>query len=130
MTEGTSVTAHVLKMIDYTEKLGQLEFVMNHELNVDLILQSLPDAYLYVVLTYHMNKVETTLPELLNMLKDAEANLKKDKGQVLRIAPNSSKAKIRKSKSKFKKRKQATKPTSGVSKNKDKAKGKCFHCNK
>jgi hypothetical protein len=41
MTEGSSVNTHVLKMIGYIEKLGQLGFVMDHELNVDLVLQLL-----------------------------------------------------------------------------------------
>ena len=42
MTEGSSVNTHILKMIGYIEKLGQLGFVMDHELNVNLVLQSLP----------------------------------------------------------------------------------------
>jgi hypothetical protein len=42
MTEGSSVNTYILKIIGYIEKLGQLGFVMDHELNVDLVLQSLP----------------------------------------------------------------------------------------
>ena len=41
MTEGFSVNTHVLKMIGYIEKLGQLGFVMDYELNVDSVLQLL-----------------------------------------------------------------------------------------
>ena len=41
MTEGFLVNTHVLKMIGYIKKLGQLSFVMDHKLNVDLVLQSL-----------------------------------------------------------------------------------------
>ena len=55
------------------------------------------------MLVYHINKLESMLPELLNMLNDAEVNLKKNKGQVLMIFLNSSRAKTRKSKSKSKK---------------------------
>jgi hypothetical protein len=38
MIEGSSVNTHVLKMIGYIEKLGQWGFVMDYELNVDLVL--------------------------------------------------------------------------------------------
>ena len=45
MKEGDSVQIHVLKMIDLIERLAQLGFVMDHELSVDLVLQSLPTSY-------------------------------------------------------------------------------------
>jgi hypothetical protein len=32
-------------MIGYIEKLGQLGFVIDHELSVDLVLESLPEAF-------------------------------------------------------------------------------------
>ena len=38
MTEGTSVHDHVLMVIDLITRLGQLGFVMDGELNQDLIL--------------------------------------------------------------------------------------------
>ena len=45
MTEDSSVGAHVLKMINLIEKLARLGFVMDHELSIDLVLQSLPPSY-------------------------------------------------------------------------------------
>jgi hypothetical protein len=42
MTDGSSISTHVLKMIGYIKKLGQLAFVMDYELSIDLVLQSLP----------------------------------------------------------------------------------------
>jgi hypothetical protein len=45
MTDGSLVNAHVLKISGYIEKLGQLSFVMDHELCVDLVLQSLPQSF-------------------------------------------------------------------------------------
>jgi hypothetical protein len=42
MTRGSLVNTHVLKMIDYIKKLSQLGFVMDHELTINLVLQSLP----------------------------------------------------------------------------------------
>ena len=56
---------------------------MDSELSQDLILQSLPDSFSQFVLNYHMNKLNTSLPELLNMLKTAESHSKGDKAQVL-----------------------------------------------
>ena len=82
------------------------------------------------MLMYHMNKLESTLPKLLNMLKNVEVNLKKDKGQASMVFSNSSRVKTRRSKSKFKKNKQITKPSKGVLRRKDKAKSKYFHCSK
>jgi hypothetical protein len=40
MIEGSLINNHVLRMIGYFRKLDQLGFVMDHELSVDLILQS------------------------------------------------------------------------------------------
>jgi len=42
MIEGSLVNTHVLKMINYIEKLSQLGFVMDNELSIDLVLQPLP----------------------------------------------------------------------------------------
>jgi len=36
------MNTHVSKMIGYIEKLDQLGFVMDHELNANLVLSSLP----------------------------------------------------------------------------------------
>ena len=85
MTEGTSVQDHVLKVIDLITRLGQLGFVMDGELNQDLILQSLPESFSQFVLNYHLNKLNTSLPELLNMLKIAESHLKKNKAPLLLV---------------------------------------------
>ena len=63
---------HGLKMNGYIERLGSLGFVMDAELSIDLILQSLPDSYASFVLNYQMNKITTTISELINMLKTAE----------------------------------------------------------
>ncbi|KAG8637988.1 hypothetical protein MANES_15G181190v8 [Manihot esculenta] len=43
--EGTSVVQHGLKMNGYIERLGTLGFLMDHEISVDLILQSSLDSY-------------------------------------------------------------------------------------
>ena len=85
MTEGSSVQDHVLKVIDLITRLGQLGFVMDGELSQNLILQSLPESFAQFVVNYHMNKLNTSLPELLNMLKTAESHIKKEKATLLLV---------------------------------------------
>ena len=125
MTEGTSVQEHVLKVIDLITRLGQLGFIMDGELNQDLILQSLPESYSQFVLNYHMNKLNTSLPKLLNMLKTAESHIKKEKAPLLLID---------KKKKSGKKGFKRLNPKSGISKNKKGKKASkqstCFFCGK
>ena len=45
-------------------------------------------------MNYHMNKIDATLPELLNMLVTAEDTLKSSKGTVLAVERASSKRKF------------------------------------
>ena len=127
MTEGTSVQEHVLKIIDLITRLGQLGFIMDGELNQDLILQSLPELYNQFVLNYHMNILNTSLSELLNMLKTAESHTKKEKAPLLVD-------RINKKKSGKKGFSRKLNPKGGINKNK---KGKkaakqstCFFCAK
>ena len=74
---------HILKMIDLITHLGQLNFAMDSELSQDLILQSLPDSFSQCVINYHINKLNISLPELLNMLKITESHFKGEKALVL-----------------------------------------------
>ncbi|XP_015574926.1 uncharacterized protein LOC107261273 [Ricinus communis] len=99
MAEGASVNAHGLKLLGYIEYLGHLGFVMDHELRIDLLLQSLLDSYSQFVMNFHMNKYDT---ELINMLKTVEGTIKKQNGVVLMVEP--SKAAKSKSKKKGKRR--------------------------
>ena len=83
MAEGSSVQTHVLKMIEWIERLDALGFSLNKELSVDIILQSLPESFSQFIVNFNMNKIQATLAELLNMLKTAEGNLQKEKPHVL-----------------------------------------------
>ncbi|XP_015381952.2 uncharacterized protein LOC107175103 [Citrus sinensis] len=123
MTEG-SVNEHVLKMIDYIEQLEALNFSMDGELAIDLILQSLPDSFSQFIMNFNMNKMECSLAELLKMLNTAETCIKKPK-DVMAIEGSSAK--------KGKKKKFQPKAKGGIKKgkaNKPNDKGKCFHCGK
>ncbi|KAK8564677.1 hypothetical protein V6N12_058260 [Hibiscus sabdariffa] len=130
MSEGSSVGAHVIKMMGYIQTLEKLGFALNDELAADVILQSLPDSFNQFVLNFNMNEINKTLPQLLGMLRTAESNMKKGGSKsvlMVRVAKEKGK-KVAKSKGSGKtkpKGKDALKPTGGVSKD-----GKCFHCGK
>jgi len=61
MIGGSLVNIHFLRMIGYIEKLSQLGFVTDLVLNVDLVLQSLPQSFSQFVMNYHLNKLDSTL---------------------------------------------------------------------
>ncbi|XP_027127812.1 uncharacterized protein [Coffea arabica] len=108
MAEGAPVAPHVLKIIGLIEKLAELGFKMDQEPNVDLVLQSLPDSFSQFVMNYQMNNLQHTLPQLLNVLKTAEKEIKKGKGSTGVLVVTFSKKRKRQEKG-FKKSKN--KPT-------------------
>ena len=77
MFEGSPMRRHVLKMIGYITRLEQLGWTIDHDLSIDLVLTSLPKSYSQFVLNFNMNKIETTLSGLLNMLTQAEKTIMK-----------------------------------------------------
>ncbi|CAJ2651929.1 unnamed protein product [Trifolium pratense] len=134
LAEGSPVSTHVLKMIGYVGNLAKLGFPLGDELATDLILQSLSESFNQFVLNFTMSDMEKTLPQLLNMLRQAEQNMrsKGKSNQVLTIGNGNhkgNKGKGGKGKGKEvvkpKPNPKALKPTSGIAKE-----GKCFHCNK
>ncbi|KAM2757258.1 hypothetical protein PS2_019030 [Malus domestica] len=101
----------------------------------DFVLASLSDSFAQFVMNYTMNKMDSTLSELLNMLVIAEKTIKKENvvetSSVVYNKPSSSKAKPQ-GKGKGKEKKPPTpKPKEGVKKKKAKEpKGTCHHCGK
>ncbi|XP_021293402.1 uncharacterized protein LOC110423509 [Herrania umbratica] len=79
MAKGSSVRPHVLKIVGLIKRLGQLGLAMDHELSIDLVLQSLRDSFSQFMLNFHMNRLEATLLQLLNMLDTTERSIKKDR---------------------------------------------------
>ncbi|KAJ8478076.1 hypothetical protein OPV22_021803 [Ensete ventricosum] len=126
MTEGTSVENHVLKMIEWIEKLTGLGIVLEDNLCVDLILQSLPDSFSHFIMNFNMSKFEVTLPELLNMLREAESAIKKEK-LVLYIGETKKKRKASKTLKKGKE-KEIPGKAKVAKKYLAKDKGQCFYC--
>ena len=128
MQEGTSPVQYALKMHGYRVRLDQLGFGMDNELSIDLILDGLPDIFAQFVLNYKMNDKETTIPELINLLKIVEPTLVKEGKTVMLVNSSSS----RKG-SKNKKKRKITKKKGVAAKKKVKeasSKGTCFHCGK
>ena len=114
-------------MIEWTERLAVLGFKMDKGLSIDLILQSLLDSLSQFIINFHMNKIDVSLAELLNMLKIAEGTLQKEKPNVLMIG----KTKKRKAGQALKKgKKKLMKIKQAEPKDKVKAKGQYFHCKK
>ncbi|XP_022032409.1 uncharacterized protein LOC110933498 [Helianthus annuus] len=85
MQEGSSVSAHVLKMKGYIDQLNKLGYPLQDEMAVDFILNSLSSHYDQFVMNFNMNDWVKTVPELHGMLKTAEMNISNKVSQVLMV---------------------------------------------
>ncbi|KAL5716274.1 hypothetical protein ACHQM5_017990 [Ranunculus cassubicifolius] len=134
MAEGSNVREHALKMIGYVNELEILGANIDNQSQVDAVLQSLPESFNQFRLNYNMNKMDLTLPELMNSLQQAEDLVKKNPSVMISENVESSKPKP-KGKGNWKKGKKFTPlgAKGGVKKNSKegtKPKGDCFHCGK
>ena len=82
-------------------------------------LQSLPESFGQTIANFHMNKIECTLAELLNMLVTAQKSIQGSKGKEVALIASSSKTKEGNKKRKGKT--SVVKPKGGIAKNKGKA---------
>ena len=127
--DGQSVQDHCLTMIKDLKELEKLGIILDKDFQIDVILQSLSDAYGQFIMNFHMHKMQCTLAELMNMLVTAELSMKGSKGSVLTVEQTSSKRKsFGKKKKSAKKQKVDGKKKKTESKKKNADKGKCFHC--
>ena len=133
MSPGASVGEHVLKLIGLIEDLADLGFILEAELNTDLILQSLPGSYGQFVSNFNMNKLTPTLPELLNILRIEESTQNKGNSSTLLVDRSSKSSKL-KPKRKVQKKTPQAKKTAKKGKKKvevpKKNKGEGFDINK
>ena len=112
-------------MHGYIFRLDQLGFGMDNKLSIDLILVGLPYSFARFLLNYRMNNKETSIPELINLLKTVEPTLMNEGKTVMLVNSSSSKKG-----SKSKKKKKITKQKGGEAKKKVKetsSNGTCFH---
>ncbi|KAG6536160.1 hypothetical protein ZIOFF_001209 [Zingiber officinale] len=83
MQDEALVHKHGVKMIGLIEKLVNLDLVILHELSTDIILLSLPSSFDNFVVNFNINNLEATLEELVNMIVNYEATMKKEKSIFL-----------------------------------------------
>ncbi|KAK4403218.1 hypothetical protein Sango_1062500 [Sesamum angolense] len=93
MTEGSSVQEHGVKMLSLVEKLEDLKVGLEKDTYIDMILQSLPPSYDPFIVNFNMNGLEKFINELINMLVQYEATIKKSGPSVLIGEASNSKAK-------------------------------------
>ena len=86
LSPGVPPESHLMKMINLIGQLGNLGFTMDFGLQTDLILQSLPSSFDQFVTNYHMNKLEHTLPELMNEIVSFHKRVSKGKGKETVLA--------------------------------------------
>ncbi|GJU25310.1 retrotransposon protein, putative, ty1-copia subclass [Tanacetum coccineum] len=72
-----SICAFILEMKGYFDRLESLNMVFDAELSINIILSSLPADYNQFVLSYQMNRKETSIMELYSLLQTAEQGIKK-----------------------------------------------------
>ena len=80
-------------MIHSIEELESLDFMIDAQLQIDLILQSLPESFGQTIANFHMNKIECTLAELLNMLVTAQKAIHNEKRKEVALIASSSRTK-------------------------------------
>ena len=85
MEENSSVSEHILKMSGCNNHLIQPGVNLPDDSVIDRILQSLPPSYKGFVMSYNMQGMNKTIPELFAMLKAAEVEIKKEH-QVLMVS--------------------------------------------
>ncbi|KAL0287115.1 UNVERIFIED_CONTAM: Retrovirus-related Pol polyprotein from transposon TNT 1-94 [Sesamum angustifolium] len=93
MTKGSSIQEHGVKMLSLVEKLEDLKVGLENDTYIDVILQSLFPSYDPFIVNFNMNGLEKSINELINMLVQYEATIKKSAPSVLIGEASTSKAK-------------------------------------
>ncbi|KAL0288401.1 UNVERIFIED_CONTAM: hypothetical protein Scaly_2731400 [Sesamum calycinum] len=93
MTEGSSLQEHRVKMLSIVEKLEDLKVGLDNDTYINVILQSLPLFYDPFIVNFNMNRHEKSINELINMLVQYEATIKKSVPSVLIRETSTSKVK-------------------------------------
>ncbi|WCJ31560.1 Transposon Ty2-LR1 Gag-Pol polyprotein [Euphorbia peplus] len=101
MQPGTSVSAHVLKMKGFIDRLASLNSAVLETTAVDMILSSLPPSFDSFILNYNMQGQDRTVMELHGLLKQAEQTMTKGRKVEVNVV-SSGKANGPKNKNVFK----------------------------
>ncbi|GJS90316.1 retrotransposon protein, putative, ty1-copia subclass [Tanacetum coccineum] len=73
---GAFICAFFLEMKGYFDRLESLNMVIDAELSINIILSGLPTDYNQFVLSYQMNRKETSIMELHSLLQTAKQGIK------------------------------------------------------
>jgi hypothetical protein len=85
LVKGSTISPHLIKMMDYNETLDKLGCELKDDLATDVILQSLPMSYESFIINFHMNDIEKTMVELHGMFKTADDSIKKTHIYVMMV---------------------------------------------
>lgn len=77
LKEWESVCTGVQKIHRHVESLEKLNVNFDKELDIDMVLNFLPNSYVQFIMTYDLNNIETTLIKLHSHLQIDEARMKK-----------------------------------------------------
>ncbi|KAL0308955.1 UNVERIFIED_CONTAM: hypothetical protein Sradi_5837800 [Sesamum radiatum] len=80
-------------MLSLVEKLEDLKAGLENDTYINVILQSLPPSYDPFIVNFNMNGLEKSINELINMLVQYKATIKKFAPSVLIGEASTSKAK-------------------------------------
>jgi hypothetical protein len=107
MDKGSSVSAHVIKLQGYIQRLEALGVPFPMDFGTHMILKSLPPSFDGFVMNYNMHGMNKTLTELFAMLKVVERDIQKNTNNVL-LVKHSTQFKKKKSGSKKKGKSKGT----------------------
>ncbi|KAL4573354.1 hypothetical protein LXL04_020157 [Taraxacum kok-saghyz] len=85
--EESSVCVHIQQMKSYIDQLENLQVIFDQKLAIDIILNSLTDAYDGFILTNHMQSVEKMVMELYNKLQTTKAGINKTGIETSTVTP-------------------------------------------
>ena len=77
MEENSSSSEHVLRLSGYYNRLNQVGVNLPDKIVIDKVLESLSPSYWNFVMTYNMQGMTKTIPELFVMLKSTKVEIKK-----------------------------------------------------
>ncbi|GJU11493.1 retrotransposon protein, putative, ty1-copia subclass [Tanacetum coccineum] len=135
------ICAFFLEMKGHFDRLKSLNMVFDAELSINIILSGLPADYNQFVLSYQMNRKETSIMELHSLLQTAEKGIKKidepstSAAHVLTVGHNTKKRKTSHSNWKGKAAKGKSdsgskrKAESEIAPTSDLREAVCFYCN-
>src|SRR5215216_731445 len=128
MEENSSVSEHILRMPGYHNHLTQLGVNLPDDCVIDRVFQSLPPSYKGFVMSYNMQGMENTIPELFAMLKAAEVEVKKEHQVFMVNKTTGFKKNGKGKKGNFKKNSKQVAAPGKKAKSGPKPETECFYC--